>query len=56
MKVGVIGGGASGMTAALFAAENPEAQVVVLERQARLGRKLQATGNGRCNLTNLHAR
>ena len=55
MTVGIIGGGASGMAAALAAAENPHATVILLERQARLGRKLQATGNGRCNLTNLHA-
>ena len=55
MIVGIIGGGASGMAAALAAAENPNAQVILLERQARVGRKLQATGNGRCNLTNLHA-
>ncbi len=55
MKIGIIGGGASGMAAALAAAENPEAQVILMERQARVGRKLQATGNGRCNLTNLHA-
>ena len=43
------------MAAALAAAERPENRVVLLERQARLGRKLQATGNGRCNLSNLHA-
>lgn len=55
MVVGIIGGGASGMAAALRAAENPDCQVLLLERQARVGRKLQATGNGRCNLTNLHA-
>lgn len=55
MVIGIIGGGASGMAAALAAAENPDNQVVLLERQGRLGRKLQATGNGRCNLTNLHA-
>jgi predicted Rossmann fold flavoprotein len=55
MVVGVIGGGASGMAAAMAAAENEKVQVVLFERQARLGRKLQATGNGRCNLTNLHA-
>ena len=55
MIIGIIGGGASGMAAALAAAENPGAQVILLERQARVGRKLQATGNGRCNLTNLHA-
>ena len=56
MVIGVIGGGASGMAAALAAAENPNVQVVLFERQTRLGRKLQATGNGRCNLTNLHAK
>ncbi len=55
MIVGIIGAGASGMAAALAAAENPDVQVILLERQARVGRKLQATGNGRCNLTNLHA-
>jgi len=54
MIVGIIGGGASGMAAALAAAQNPQTQVLLLERQARLGRKLQATGNGRCNLTNLN--
>ena len=43
------------MAAALAAAEDPNARVVLFERQARVGRKLQATGNGRCNLTNLHA-
>ena len=55
MVIGIIGGGASGMAAALAASENRNAQVLLFERQARLGRKLQATGNGRCNLTNLHA-
>ena len=55
MVIAIIGGGASGMAAALAAAENPSAQVILFERQARLGRKLQATGNGRCNLTNLQA-
>ena len=55
MVVGIIGGGASGMAAALAAAENENTQVVLMERQARVGRKLLATGNGRCNLTNLYA-
>ena len=55
MKVLIIGGGASGMMAALTAAENPQNHVTLLERQNRLGRKLLATGNGRCNLSNLHA-
>ncbi|MBO6041136.1 MAG: NAD(P)/FAD-dependent oxidoreductase, partial [Oscillospiraceae bacterium] len=51
----VIGGGASGIMAALTAAENSENRVVLLERQQRVGRKLLATGNGRCNLTNTGA-
>ena len=55
MVIGIIGGGASGMAAALAAAENKDNQILLFERQARLGRKLLATGNGRCNLTNLHA-
>ena len=55
MIVCVIGGGASGMAAALAAAENQNVQVYLLERQSRLGRKLQATGNGRCNLSNMGA-
>ncbi len=55
MVIGIIGGGAAGMAAALAAAEYQENQVILLERQARVGRKLQATGNGRCNLSNLHA-
>ena len=55
MVIGIIGAGASGMAAALAAAENEHVQVILMERQARVGRKLSATGNGRCNLTNLHA-
>ena len=53
--VGIIGAGAAGMTAALAAAQNEKTEVILFERQARVGRKLQATGNGRCNLTNIHA-
>ena len=55
MVIGIIGAGASGMAAALAAAEKKDVQVILMERQARVGRKLAATGNGRCNLTNLHA-
>ena len=55
MTVLIIGGGASGMAAALTAARAGH-QVVLAERQARVGRKLLATGNGRCNLTNENAR
>lgn len=55
MVIGIIGAGASGMAAAIAASENKNAQIVLLERQARVGRKLSATGNGRCNLTNTRA-
>ena len=51
----IIGAGASGMMAALTAAEDAGNRVLLLERQARVGRKLLATGNGRCNLTNTNA-
>lgn len=43
------------MTAALTAARLGH-EVTLYERQARVGRKLMATGNGRCNLTNENAR
>lgn len=47
----IIGGGASGLVAAICAARNG-ARVTVLERMQRVGKKLLATGNGRCNLAN----
>ena len=53
-KILVVGGGAAGMMAAIIAAR-AGGRVVVVERMQRVGRKLLATGNGRCNLTNLHA-
>jgi predicted Rossmann fold flavoprotein len=49
----VIGGGAAGMTAAIFAARNG-AKVTVLEQLPKVGRKILATGNGRCNFTNVN--
>ncbi len=48
----VIGGGASGLMAAIFAAREG-AQVTLLEHEQSFGKKLLATGNGRCNLTNV---
>lgn len=53
MDIIVVGGGASGLVAAITAARN-EARVKVLERQNRIGKKILVTGNGRCNLTNLN--
>ena len=56
-EIAVIGGGASGLFAAAFAAEEAgrtgvRANVTVYEANARVGKKLLVTGNGRCNLTN----
>jgi predicted Rossmann fold flavoprotein len=51
----VIGGGPSGMTAAIFAARQNVGKVRLIEKNAILGRKLLATGNGRCNLTNTNS-
>lgn len=50
-KILVIGGGASGMVAAIFAARNG-ANVTIIEQQSEVGKKILATGNGRCNYTN----
>ena len=50
MKVGVIGGGAAGMSAAITAAKDNN-EVVVIEKTSSLGNKLKITGKGRCNLT-----
>ena len=50
-KIVVVGGGAAGMMAAIFAAEQG-AEVTLLEPNERLGKKLNITGKGRCNVTN----
>lgn len=49
MKVIVVGGGPAGMIAAIKAKE--QAEVTLLEKNNRLGRKLAITGKGRCNIT-----
>ncbi len=49
----IIGGGASGLMAAITAAKQG-ASVTVLEHTARPGKKILSTGNGKCNLTNLY--
>lgn len=48
----ILGGGASGLAAAVIAAERG-ARVTIVEKNDRVGKKLLATGNGRCNLVNL---
>lgn len=51
MNICVIGGGASGMIAAGFA-KNENNQVVLFEKNEKLGKKIYITGKGRCNVTN----
>ncbi len=51
MRLAVVGGGAAGMMASVFAAEKG-AVVDLYERNEKLGKKLYITGKGRCNLTN----
>ena len=50
-KVLIVGGGAAGMLASIFAARNGH-EVHVYEKNEKLGKKLYITGKGRCNLTN----
>ena len=47
----IVGGGASGLTAAIVAAREG-ATVTIIEQKDRVGKKILSTGNGRCNLTN----
>lgn len=58
-KVAVIGGGASGMCAAIELMNNvtdkTDVEVTVLEKMTRVGKKLLVTGNGRCNITNMNS-
>ena len=54
VEIAVIGGGASGIVAAISASRNG-AKVTIYERCERIGRKILATGNGRCNYTNFNA-
>lgn len=54
-QVIIIGGGASGLVAAIAAARQG-AEVTILEHMDRVGKKILSTGNGRCNITNLTMR
>ena len=51
VKVIVIGGGASGLVAAIHAAMNNE--VILLEKNKICGKKISITGNGKCNFFNV---
>ena len=51
--IAIVGAGASGCMAAISAARtNPKAQILLLDGNEEIGRKILATGNGRCNYTN----
>lgn len=52
-RIVIIGGGASGLMAAIMAARRG-AQVTIIEHKDRVGKKILMTGNGRCNLTNMN--
>ena len=53
-NVCIIGGGASGMAAAIYIKEKmPDLNVLLLEKKDVLGKKLSVTGNGRCNISNV---
>ena len=54
LNIAVIGGGASGLIAAI-SAKNENTDVTIYEKEKRVGRKILATGNGRCNMTNTTA-
>lgn len=50
----IVGGGAAGMTAAIHAKEkNPALHICIIEKKNQLGKKILASGNGKCNLSNL---
>lgn len=51
----IIGGGAAGLAAAIFLARRGES-VLLCERLPRVGKKILSTGNGRCNISNVHIR
>ncbi len=51
IKVAIVGGGAAGMVAALFAIDK-NVQVQIYEKNSSLGKKISVSGNGKCNITN----
>ncbi len=54
-RICILGGGASGLYCAMhIKLMQPDAEVTVLERNVRVGKKILATGNGKCNFTNLN--
>lgn len=59
MKIAIIGGGASGLCCAIASARKSagkNAKIVIYESKDRVGKKILATGNGRCNMFNIYAK
>ena len=59
MKIAIIGGGASGLCCAIAAgrkAMGKEVEITLYESKDRVGKKILATGNGRCNMFNVYAK
>ena len=59
MKIAIIGGGASGLSCAVEAGQRAQekgikAEITVYEAKDRVGKKILATGNGRCNMMNVN--
>ena len=55
-NLAIIGAGASGLAAAINASKlHPEYKIALIEHLPKVGKKILATGNGRCNLTNINA-
>ena len=57
MSIAVIGGGAAGLASAIFAARaakenNKAVEIIIYDKNPRVGKKILVTGNGRCNFTN----
>ena len=49
----IVGGGAAGMTAAIYAKESrPDLKILIIEKKNQMGKKILASGNGKCNLSN----
>ncbi len=53
-KIGIIGGGASGLMCAIYLKQMlfDQIEVIIIEKMDRVGKKILATGNGKCNLSN----
>jgi len=54
MRVAIIGGGSVGLACASTLSKNKDIEIDIYERSSKLGRKILASGNGRCNISNIN--